>query len=122
MAHRGRTVLARDCVLAGAEEQHGRPLNTIVRRHMGINAIDGLGLIITGCLIGGIGRLMFAEYRARMSARTQEIDSVHSLFHVVSKMGRFGYVTCTAMLLGAMLVLVGLASFVITIVELVRLE
>jgi len=40
----------------------------------------------------------------------------------VSKMGRFGYVTCTAMLLGAMLVLVGLASFVITIVELVRLE
>src|SRR5688500_4199691 len=33
VAHRGRTVLAMDCVLAGAEWQHGRPLNEIVRPH-----------------------------------------------------------------------------------------
>ena len=31
--HRGRTVLAMDCVLAGAEWQHGRPLNEIVSFH-----------------------------------------------------------------------------------------
>ena len=30
--HRGRTVLAMDCVLAGAETHRGRPLNSIVRR------------------------------------------------------------------------------------------
>ena len=29
----GRTVLAMNCVLAGAERHHGRPLNAIVRRH-----------------------------------------------------------------------------------------
>lgn len=34
MGHRGRTVLAMDCALAGAERQLGRPLNEIVRRHM----------------------------------------------------------------------------------------
>ena len=36
MAHRGRTVLAMDCALAGAESHLGRPLNGIVRpqRHM----------------------------------------------------------------------------------------
>jgi len=27
VVHRGRTVLAIDCVLAGAEWHHGRPLN-----------------------------------------------------------------------------------------------
>jgi hypothetical protein len=32
--HRGRTVLAMDCVLAGAETRHGRPLNSVVRRLM----------------------------------------------------------------------------------------
>jgi len=31
--HRSRTVLAMDCVLAGAEAQHGRPLNSVVRAH-----------------------------------------------------------------------------------------
>jgi hypothetical protein len=31
--HRGRTVLAMDCVLAGTEWRHGRPLNEIVRPH-----------------------------------------------------------------------------------------
>jgi len=30
---RGRTVLAMDCVLAGALMQRGRPLNSIVSRH-----------------------------------------------------------------------------------------
>jgi hypothetical protein len=33
VAHTGRTVLAMDCVLAGAELQHGRLLNSIVRHH-----------------------------------------------------------------------------------------
>jgi hypothetical protein len=32
--HRGRAVLAMDCVLAGAEWQHSRPLNSVVRCHM----------------------------------------------------------------------------------------
>lgn len=27
----GRTVLAMDCALAGAEKHHGRPLNSVVR-------------------------------------------------------------------------------------------
>jgi hypothetical protein len=30
--HRGRTVLAMDCALAGAETHRGRPLNAIVMR------------------------------------------------------------------------------------------
>ena len=29
--HRGRTVLAMDCALAGAEVQRARPLNSVVR-------------------------------------------------------------------------------------------
>jgi hypothetical protein len=29
--HRGRTVLAMNCVLAGVESHQGRPLNSIVR-------------------------------------------------------------------------------------------
>lgn len=33
MIHRGPTVLAMDCVLAGAETRRGRPLNSIVRCH-----------------------------------------------------------------------------------------
>jgi len=33
VVHRGRTELAMDCALAGAEAQHGRPLNLVVRRH-----------------------------------------------------------------------------------------
>ena len=32
--HRGRTVLAMDCALAGADWQHGRPLNSVVSLHM----------------------------------------------------------------------------------------
>ena len=31
--HRGCTVLAMDCVLAGAEMHRGRPLNSVVRQH-----------------------------------------------------------------------------------------
>ena len=31
VVHRGRTVLAMNCALAGAEGQRGRPLNEIVR-------------------------------------------------------------------------------------------
>ncbi len=31
--HRGRIVLAMDCVVVGAQSQHGRPLNSIVRLH-----------------------------------------------------------------------------------------
>jgi Domain of unknown function (DUF4160) len=31
VVHRGRTVLAMDCVLAGAETRRGRPLNSVVR-------------------------------------------------------------------------------------------
>jgi hypothetical protein len=31
--HRGRTVLAMDCVLAGAQWHRGRPLNSVVRQH-----------------------------------------------------------------------------------------
>ncbi len=31
--YRGRTVLALDCALAGAQGQHGRPLNSVVRQH-----------------------------------------------------------------------------------------
>jgi hypothetical protein len=52
VTHRGRTVLARDCALAGAEMQRGRPLNTVVRRQLmdlrnialvvGIVAVAGL--------------------------------------------------------------------------------
>ncbi len=34
MTHRGRTVLAIDCVLAGAESHRARPLNSVVRRHI----------------------------------------------------------------------------------------
>jgi hypothetical protein len=34
VAHGCRTVLAMDCVLAVAESQHGRPLNSVVRRHV----------------------------------------------------------------------------------------
>jgi len=33
VVHRGRTELAMDCALAGAEAQHGRPLNLVVRQH-----------------------------------------------------------------------------------------
>jgi hypothetical protein len=33
VVHRGRTVLAMDCALAGAEQHRGRPLNSIVRQH-----------------------------------------------------------------------------------------
>jgi len=29
----GHTVLAVDCVLAGAERQRGQPLNSVVRQH-----------------------------------------------------------------------------------------
>jgi hypothetical protein len=29
--HRGRTVLAMDCVLAGAQMHHGRPLNSLYK-------------------------------------------------------------------------------------------
>jgi hypothetical protein len=32
--YRGRTVLAMDCVLAGAELQQGRPLNSVVSEHV----------------------------------------------------------------------------------------
>jgi hypothetical protein len=31
--HRGRTVLAMGCALAGAESRHGRPLNSVVSSH-----------------------------------------------------------------------------------------
>jgi hypothetical protein len=34
MMHRGRTVLAMDCVLAGAETHRARPLNSVVSRHL----------------------------------------------------------------------------------------
>ena len=33
VSHRGHTVLAMDCVLAGAEAHRGRPLNSVVRQH-----------------------------------------------------------------------------------------
>ena len=33
MEHRGRAVLAMDCVPAGAKPHRGRPLNAVVRRH-----------------------------------------------------------------------------------------
>jgi hypothetical protein len=33
VGYRGRTVLAMNCVLAGAEWHRGRPLNSVVRRH-----------------------------------------------------------------------------------------
>ena len=33
MAQQGRTVLAMDCALAGAQTQRGRPLNKIVSPH-----------------------------------------------------------------------------------------
>jgi hypothetical protein len=31
VVHRGRTVLAMDCALAGAESHRGRPVNSVVR-------------------------------------------------------------------------------------------
>jgi hypothetical protein len=89
---------------------------------MGISAVDALGLIITGSLIGGVGRLMFAQYRARMSGGPDKIDSVRTFLQVVSNMGRGGYVTCTSMFVGAMLVAFGIGSVVIAIVELVSGE
>jgi hypothetical protein len=39
--HRGRAVLATDCVLAGAETHRGRPLNSVVRSHVELAAIIG---------------------------------------------------------------------------------
>ena len=89
---------------------------------MGINAIDALGLIVTGCVIGGIGRLMFVEYRLRMFEKPRETVSVDDLFQVVSKMGKPGYLACTLMLCGVLFVLLGIAAFVFTITELIRLE
>jgi len=52
VAHRGRTVLAMDCVLAGAEWQHGRPLNWFVRAHMthGRRALIGAAIAVGGSI------------------------------------------------------------------------
>jgi hypothetical protein len=33
--HHGRCVLPMDCVLAGVEMHRGRPLNSVVRPHLG---------------------------------------------------------------------------------------
>ena len=41
--HRGRTVLAMDCALAGAETHRGRPLNSVVSR-----------LLKNDCEVGGL--------------------------------------------------------------------
>ena len=38
VVHRGRPVLAMDCVPAGAEMQRGRPLNSVVR-HLVISGV-----------------------------------------------------------------------------------
>jgi hypothetical protein len=46
----GRTVLAMNCALAGAQTHLGRPLNRIVRRH----AMSGWIAIIVGFFLGAL--------------------------------------------------------------------
>jgi hypothetical protein len=48
VSHRGRTVLAMDCVLAGAEWHRGRPLNSIVRLHSTVPFEPTLQAMATG--------------------------------------------------------------------------
>jgi len=57
--HRGRTVLAMDCVLAGAEAHRGRPLNSAVRHHeMSVAVTIALivGIVVLACAaVAGVG-------------------------------------------------------------------
>jgi phosphoglycolate phosphatase-like HAD superfamily hydrolase len=60
--HRRRTVLAMDCVLAGAESQRGRPLNSVVRLHMIGDVVSAIALDMDGVLL----RSNDAKFRAML--------------------------------------------------------
>ena len=95
MVHRGRTVLAMDCVLAGAQKHRGRPLNSVVRRHMifALATDDGTLMTFTsegeaasyceGVDVEDGGWAFFGENGAPLAARFSH-PSQRSRFAVVS--------------------------------------
>lgn len=82
MIHRGRAVLAMNCVLAGAESQRRRPLNSVVRVHLKLPRIAiGSGRCADGARSGDASvRELCARLTERIAAlRTQPAARLREL-------------------------------------------
>ncbi len=108
------------CAGQGGVGSSARPLNLVVREHMGTTVTDGLGLITWGLVLACAGLLLLGEYRKVFFQNPRALMTFEMWAQVFAHAGGPGYLAsmllvCAAFfLVGGMatLVMVGLLAFV----------